>query len=335
LLGGELAGNGEVVVTGLRGLQDAGPGDATFFARPAFADYARSSKAAVIFVGRDWREPLPATVIRVDNPSAAFQRLAELEAPAEVKFPPGIHPTAVIAPDAMLGRGVSVQPCAVIESGAVIGDNTVIGAHAYVGHGVRIGTDCLFWPRVVIRERCVIGNRVIIHAGAVIGADGFGYVSTSGGHQKVRQLGIVEIEDDVEIGANTTVDRARFDRTLIKQGAKIDNLVQIAHNVVVGRHAILCGQVGVSGSTVIGDHAILAGQVGVADHVTIGPGAIILAQSGVHADVPSKAKMFGSPAIAHSVAQRVALLRERMPRLFARVRAIEKSLGLRTETESD
>ena len=335
LLGGELVGNADVVVTGFRALHRAEPGDATFLVRSAFADFAHTSKAAVILVGRDWKEPLPATLIRVDNPSAAFQRLVEMEAPPDVKFAPGVHLTAVIAPDATLGEGVSVQPYAVIESGAQIGDGTVIGAHAYVGHGVRIGTQSILWANVVVREHCIIGNRVILHCGAVIGADGFGFVSSGSGHQKIRQVGIVEIEDDVEIGANTTIDRARFDRTLIRQGAKLDNLVQIGHNVVVGRHAILCGQVGVSGSTIIGDNAILAGQVGVADHVTIGDGAIILAQSGIETDVPPKARLFGTPAVAHGLAKRVGLLRGRLPKLFARVRALEKRLGLNAGSEAE
>lgn len=335
LLNGELVGNGDVVVTGLRALQRAEPGDATFVARSGFADHARTSKASVILVGRDWKKPLQATLIRVDNPSAAFQRLVEMEAPPDVKFAPGVHPTAVIAADTILGNGVSVQPYAVIESGAQIGEGTVIGAHAYIGQNVRIGANSVLWANVVVREHCVIGSRVILHCGAVIGADGFGFVSSGSGHQKIRQVGIVEIEDDVEIGANTTIDRARFDRTLIRQGAKIDNLVQIGHNVVVGRHAILCGQVGISGSTIIGDNAILAGQVGVADHVTIGDGAIILAQSGIDDDVPPKARLFGTPAVAHGLAKRVGLLRARLPKLFARVRAIEKHLGLGGDSEPE
>ncbi len=331
LLGGEVVGNPDVVVTGLRGLQHAGPGDATFLVRPAFAVHARSSPAAVILVGRDWKEALPATTIRVENPSTAFQKLVETEAPCDVKFPPGIHPTAVIAPGATLGRNVSVQPCAVIEAGAAIGNDTVIGAHVYVGHETRIGDNCVLWPRVVIRERCIVGNRVIIHAGAVIGADGFGFIATANGHQKVRQVGIVEIEDDVEIGANTTIDRARFDRTLIQQGAKIDNLVQIAHNVIVGRHAILCGQVGISGSSVIGDGAILAGQVGVADHVTIGAGSVLLAQSGVPNDVAPKSVLFGTPAIERGAAMRAHMLWSRLPELVARLKAVEKKLGIHAQ----
>jgi UDP-3-O-[3-hydroxymyristoyl] glucosamine N-acyltransferase len=331
LLGGELVGDPDVVVTGLRSLQHAGPGDATFLVRPRFVAYARASRVAVILVGRRWKEPLLATLIRVDDPSASFQRLVEMDAPPDVTFAPGVHPTAVVARDAKLGSKVSVQPHAVIEAGAVIGANTVIGAQAFIGHGTRIGADCLLWPRVVIRERCIVGNRVIIHAGAVIGADGFGYINTGTGLAKVRQVGIVEIEDDVEIGANTTVDRARFDRTWIKAGAKIDNLVQIAHNVVVGRYTIICGQVGISGSSVVGDRVILAGQVGVADHVTIGDGAIIMAQSGLHEDVAAKAVLLsGGVALDHRLTKRLEMLRPRMPELFARVREIEKRLGIGT-----
>ncbi len=325
-LGGELVGDGAVVVTGLRGIQHAGQGDATFLARAAFADCARQSKASVILVARDWTGPLPQTVIRVDNPSAAFQQLAEAAAPPPVKFAPGIHPTAIVSPEAKLGAGVSVQPYAVIEAGAVIGRDTVIGAHSYAGHEARIGAECMFWPHVVVRDRCIVGNRVILHSGVVIGADGFGYTSNSNGHTKIPQVGIVEIEDDVEIGTNTTIDRARFDRTWIKQGAKIDNLVQIGHNCVIGRNAIICSQVGISGSCVIGDGAILAGQVGVADHITIGDGAIIMAQSGINRNVPAKARLFGCVALDRVLALRIEALKPRLPELFARVKALEAKL---------
>jgi len=331
LLGGELAGNGEVVVSRLRGIQDAAPGDITFVARAQYAAAARATRASVILVGRDWAESLPQTLIRVSDPSAAFQRLAEAVAPPPVKFAPGVHPAAVVAADAKLGRDVSIQPYAVIESGAVIGDRTVIGAHGYVGHDARIGADCLLWPRVVVRDHCIIGNRVILHPGVVIGADGFGYTQGPKGHEKVPQLGIVEIEDDVEIGANTTVDRARFDRTLIKQGAKIDNLVQIAHNVVIGRHAIICAQVGVSGSSTVGDGAVLAGQVGIADHVRIGDGAIILAQSGIPRDVPAKEKMFGYPARPHAEALRIEAAKARLPELAARLKRLEARLDAKPD----
>jgi len=327
LLGGELVGDGDVVVTRLTGILSAGKGDVTFLARSAYAARARASQASVIIVGRDWKEPLPQTLIRVENPSAAFQRLTEATAPPPVKFAPGIHPTAVIAPDAILGKGISVQPYAVIEPGAVIGDDTVIGAYVYVGHEVRIGQQCMIYPHVVIRDRCLVGSRVIMHSGVVIGADGFGYDSGPQGHKKIPQLGIVEIEDDVEIGANTTVDRARFDRTLIRQGAKLDNLVQIGHNCIIGRHAIICSQVGISGSCVIGDWVILAGQVGLADHLNIGDGAVALAKSGLHQDVPPKGKVFGAVARPAMEEMKIEACKVRLPELFARVKQIEKRLG--------
>ena len=327
LLGGELVGDGDVVVTRLRSILSAGKGDVTFLARATYAARARSSQASVILVGRDWKEPLSQTIIRVDNPSAAFQKLTEATAPPPVKFAPGTHPTAVIAPDAKLGRDVSVQPYAVIEPGAVIGDGTVIGAYVYVGHEARIGSQCLLYPHVVIRDRCLVGNRVIMHSGVVIGADGFGYDSGPQGHKKIPQLGIVEIEDDVEIGANTTIDRARFDRTLIRQGTKIDNMVQIGHNVIIGRHSIICAQVGISGSCVIGDGVILAGQVGLADHLNIGDGAIALAKSGLHQDVPPKGKVFGAVARPAAEEMKLEACKVRLPELFARVKQIEKRLG--------
>lgn len=335
LLGGELIGDGDVVVTRLTSILSAGKGDVTFLARSTYAARARASQASVIIVGRDWKEPLPQTLIRVENPSAAFQRLTEATAPPPVKFAPGIHPTAVIAPDATLGKGISVQPYAVIEPGAVIGDDTVIGAYVYVGHEVRIGQQCVIYPHVVIRDRCLVGSRVIMHSGVVIGADGFGYDSGPQGHKKIPQLGIVEIEDDVEIGANTTVDRARFDRTLIRQGAKLDNLVQIGHNCIVGRHSIICSQVGVSGSCVIGDFVILAGQVGLADHLNIGDGAIALAKSGLHQDVPPKGKVFGAVARPAMEEMKLEACKARLPELFSRVKQIEKRLGEGGEEKKD
>lgn len=335
LVGGELVGDGDVVVTRLRSILAAGKDDVTFLARSSYAARARASQASVILVGKDWTEPLPQTLIRVDNPSAAFQRLAEAIAPPPVKFPPGIHPTAVVAPDAVLGKGVSVQPCAVIEPGAVIGDDTVIGAYVYVGHETRIGAQCILYPHVVIRDRCLVGNRVIMHPGVVIGADGFGYDSGPQGHKKIPQVGIVEIEDDVEIGANSTIDRARFDRTFVGQGTKIDNLVQIGHNCVIGRHVIICSQVGISGSCVLGDGVILAGQVGLADHLNIGAGAIALAKSGLHQDVPPKGKVFGAVARPAGEEMKLEACKVRLPELFARVKKIEKRLDDSGEEKQD
>ena len=335
LVGGELVGDGDVVVTRLTSILTAGKGDVTFLARSAYAARARASQASVIIVGRDWKEPLTQTFVRVDNPSAAFQHLAEAVAPPPVKFPPGIHPTAVIPPDASLGKGVSVQAYAVIEPGAVIGDDTVIGAYVYVGHEARIGSQCMIFPYAVIRDRCLVGNRVIMHPGVVIGADGFGYDSGPQGHKKIPQVGIVEIEDDVEIGANSTIDRARFDRTFVGRGTKIDNLVQIGHNCVIGRHVIICSQVGISGSCVIGNGVILAGQVGLADHLNIGDGAIALAKSGLHKDVPPKGKVLGAVARPANEEMKLEAFKVRLPELFARVKKIESRLGDGGEEKQD
>jgi len=226
-----------------------------------------------------------------------------------------------------LGERVSIQPHAVIEDGSKIGDDTIIGAGTYIGHETTIGSECLIYPLVTIRERSRIGSRVIIHGGAVIGADGFGFEMVDGRHQKIQQLGIVQIDDDVEIGANTTVDRARFGRTWLQQGVKIDNLVQIAHNVIIGKNSVIVAQTGISGSTRVGQRVIMAGQVGVIGHVEIADGTIIAAQSGIAKNLSGGA-WFGSPAVPLAERKRQIAWIHRLGSLFARVKEIEKKLGL-------
>jgi len=217
-------------------------------------------------------------------------------APKPIILAPGIHPSAIVGSGVRLGERVSIQPHAVIEDGSQIGDDTIIGAGSYIGHETTIGSACVIYPLVTVRERSQIGSRVIIHSGAVIGADGFGFEMIDGRQHKIQQLGIVRIDDDAEIGANTTIDRARFGRTWIQQGVKIDNLVQIAHNVMIGRHCLIAGQTGISGSAKVGDFVMMAGKVGIADHVTVGAGAVLLAQAGLMSDVPAGARFVGSPA---------------------------------------
>ncbi|HLW34398.1 MAG TPA: UDP-3-O-(3-hydroxymyristoyl)glucosamine N-acyltransferase, partial [Chthoniobacterales bacterium] len=248
-------------------------------------------------------------------------------APKPIVFEPGIHPTAAIDPSAKLGNDVSIQPHAVIEAGTRVGDKSVIGAGSYVGRESVIGESCLIYPNVTIRERTTIGARVIIHSGAVIGADGFGFEMVGGQYQKIPQLGIVQIDDDVEIGANTTIDRARFGRTWIQEGVKIDNLVQIAHNVILGKNSIIAAQTGISGSTRVGENVKMAGQVGVIGHLTIENDTIIAAQSGISKDLPGGA-WFGSPAVPLADAKRQIVLIHRLEKLFDRLKAIEKKLGL-------
>src|SRR5262249_24278450 len=234
LFGGELVGDPSLQIRGAASLGDATQGEISFFANRKYIGLLRKTRASAVFVPPDFSEPIGVAQIRVAGPTKAFEQVVLKFAPKPITFAPGIHPSALVDPNAQLGDRVSIQPLAVIEAGAEIGDDTIIGAGSYVGQETVIGAACHLYPLVTIRERSRIGSRVIIHSGAVIGADGFGFEVVDGRQQKIQQLGIVQIDDDVEIGANTTVDRARFGRTWIQQGVKIDNLVQIAHNAVLG-----------------------------------------------------------------------------------------------------
>ena len=325
--GGELIGDQSLQITGAASLVEATAGEISFFGNRKYIGLLRKTRASAVFVPTDFAESIGAAQIRVANPTKAFEQVVLKFAPKPITFPPGIHPSAVVDPSARLGERVSVQPHAVIEAGTTIGDDTIIGAGSYIGHETVIGSACLIYPLVTIRERSCIGSRVIIHSGSVIGADGFGFEMIDGRQQKIQQLGIVQIDDDVEIGANTTVDRARFGRTWIQQGVKIDNLVQIAHNVVIGKNSVIVAQTGISGSTRVGERVTMAGQVGIVGHVEIADGSIIAAQSGVSKSVPGGV-WFGYPAgPIDEIKQQIAWIRS-LGKLFARVKEIEKKLGL-------
>lgn len=323
---GELVGDPALQITGAASLGEATPGEISFFANRKYIGLLRKTRASAIFVPPDFAESIDAAQVRVSNPTKAFEQVVLRFAPKPVTFAPGIHPSAVLDPSAQLGQSVSIQPLAVIEAGVKIGDGTIIGAGSYVGHETVIGSACHIYPRVIIRERSRIGSRVIIHSGAVIGADGFGFEMVDGRQEKLQQLGIVQIDDDVEIGANTTVDRARFGRTWIQKGVKIDNLVQIAHNVVVGKNSVIVAQSGISGSTRVGERVLMGGQVGIAGHLEIGDGTAIGAQSGVSKSVPGGV-WFGSPAVPLAEAKQQIAWIHRLGKLFARVKEIEKKLG--------
>jgi UDP-3-O-[3-hydroxymyristoyl] glucosamine N-acyltransferase len=327
LSGGELVGDPMLKITGAASLGESTPGEISFFTNRKYIGLLRKTRASAIFVSPDFAEPINAAQIRVSNPTKAFERVVLKFAPQPIAFAPGIHPSAVVDPSAQLGERVSIQPLAVIEAGAKIGDDTIIGAGSYVGHETVIGSACHIYPHVTIRERSRIGSRVIIHSGAVIGADGFGFEMIDGRQEKIQQLGIVQIDDDVEIGANTTVDRARFGRTWIQQGVKIDNLVQIAHNVVIGRNSVIVAQSGISGSTRVGERVLMGGQVGIIGHIEIGNGAAIGAQSGISKSIPGGV-WFGSPAVPLAEAKQQIAWIHRLGKLFARVKEIEKKLGL-------
>ena len=325
--GGELVGDPVLKIAGAASLAEAVAGEISFFANRKYVALLRKTRASAVFVPPDFAEPINAAQVRVSNPTKAFEQVVLKLAPKRISFAPGVHPSAIVDPTARLGESVSIQPYAVIEADAKIGDNTMIGAGTYVGHETVIGSASLIYPRVTIRERSRIGSRVVIHSGAVIGADGFGFEMVEARQEKIQQLGIVQIDDDVEIGANTTIDRARFGRTWIQQGVKIDNLVQIAHNVVVGKNSVIVAQTGISGSTRVGERVTMAGQVGIVGHVEIADGSVIAAQSGVSKSVPGGV-WFGYPAgPIDEIKQQIAWIRA-LGKLFARVKEIEKKLGL-------
>ena len=329
LAGSLLAGSPETPVSGVASLAEAAEGDVAFFANPKYLAALRRSRASVVLVPREFpvaAVPLTCALVAVENPSAAFAQLVERFAPPPAPVVRGVAPTALVGRDVRLGADVSVGPYAVIEDGAQIGDRVVVGAHGFVGAGTTVGDDSFLYPRVTIRERCRLGRRVILHPGVVIGGDGFGFEIREGRHVKIPQTGIVQIDDDVEIGANSTVDRARFGRTHIGEGTKIDNLVQIAHNVVVGPHCLLCAQVGISGSTRLGHHVTVAGQVGIVGHVEIGDEAILAAKAGISNNVAPKVAMWGYPAEPLNEAKESFARIRRLPKLIERVKRLEAEL---------
>ncbi len=324
LVGGKLSGDGSILIRGVNGLREAEPGEIAFLANRKYMPLLASTRASAVIVGEGIKAPLPAIVAK--NPDLAFTRVAERFNAAPVRPPAGVHPAAVVAPDASIGRGAAVGACTVVEAGASIGEGTVLYPQVYVGHNARIGPDCVLYPQVVVRERCVVGARVILHCGAVIGSDGFGYVTDKGIHLKIPQTGIVVIEDDVEIGANAAVDRARFDRTIIRKGAKIDNLVQIAHNVAVGEGSLIAAQAGIAGSTQLGKYVMLGGQAGVTGHVTVGDQAAVTAQAGVSKDVPPGKVVSGEHAVEIKTHLRQLAALSKLPELMAEVRKLHQQI---------
>ncbi len=328
-----LEGDGDLDVTRVTSLEDAAVGDLSFFTNNKYAAALRATRASAVILAED-AEPAPCAMLRTKNPYLAFARAVALF--ADISRPaPGIHPQAYVASGATIAPDASIGPFAVIEEGGVIGARSVVHAHVTVGRGARIGEDCLLHARVSIRERVHVGHRVVVQDGAVIGSDGYGFAHTAdGAHVKIPQVGDVVIEDDVEIGANTTIDRPAIGETRIRAGAKIDNLVQIAHGVTVGRNALLAAQVGIAGSTTIEDSVVLAGQVGVAGHLTLGKGVIATAQTGIPNSVDAGTMVSGYPAIpnrdwlkASAVFRKLPELRKTLSDLEARLAALERKLA--------
>jgi UDP-3-O-[3-hydroxymyristoyl] glucosamine N-acyltransferase len=294
LLDCPLEGNGEAEVSGAAGLENAGPGDLVFLSKPKLLPLLEATRAAAVILPLDFRfSRIP--VLRSANPHLTFIRAVELLW-KPYRPGPGIHPLAVVSASARIGKAVSVGALSVIGDEAEIGDGTVLFPLVAVYPKVKVGLDCILHSHVSLREGVVVGDRVILHNGAVVGSDGFGYLpAEDGSHIKIPQKGTVLIEDDVEVGANTAIDRAALGQTIIRRGTKIDNLVQVAHNVEVGPHSILAGQVGIAGSSKIGRRVILSGQVGIADHVEVGDETVIAAKSGVTKNIPPRSFVAGSP----------------------------------------
>ncbi|MCB1062591.1 MAG: UDP-3-O-(3-hydroxymyristoyl)glucosamine N-acyltransferase [Verrucomicrobiae bacterium] len=325
-----LRGDADQIFTGFAALKEARAGDVSFFGNEKYAKDLEASEAGAVFVrSADVTASESTALILVDNPVMAFDVVLRKFAVPKPTFQPGIHPSAVVADDVKINSDkVSIGAKAVIEAGAEIGDGTRIGAGAVIGVGAKVGRDCEIGPGVYVLYGCIVGDRVILHPGVVLGADGFGFEFVDGRHQKIEQLGIVRLEDDVEIGASTTVDRARFGETVIGEGTKIDNQVQVGHNVVIGKHCIVVAQSGISGSTHIGNYVVLGARTGVAGHLTIGDGAVTGGRSGVIADVKPGEKMFGYPAKPFKESMRTSMYVKRLGALYARVKKLEEAAGL-------
>lgn len=331
-VGGEVSGDGDARIERVASLEDAGPGEISFFSNRKYRAAFDASRATAVVVGAGEEVPPGRTVLRARDAYLAFAKIATL-------FHPPMEAVPVVAEQAVVDASARVDPSAQVMAFAFVGAGAVIGARCilfpgtYVGPGATLGDDCVLWPGAVVRDRCVLRNRVVLEPGAVVGSDGFGFAFDPEGedgsgprHYKVPQTGTVVIEDDVEIGANTCVDRATLGATVIGRGAKIDNLVQVAHNVEVGPLSLLVSQVGIAGSTKIGAGVVAAGQVGIAGHLAIGDGARIAAQSGIMADVEPGAVVMGYPAVGKRDFFRLQSALRRMPELAQRVAALEKRL---------
>ena len=305
LVGGQLIGKSVQKLSGVSSLKEAMATDVSFLGNEKYRPQVLPSKAGAILVPMNFDEPVPEgrAWIKCENPSQSFTKVIAIFTPPPMTYAPGIAKSACIAESAEIGEGV------------------------HICDDVRVGENCLFYPNVVIRERCVVANRVIMHPGVVIGGDGYGYDSGPEGHKKIPQVGIVQIDDDVEIGSNTTIDRARFGRTWIQQGTKIDNLVQIGHNVVIGPCCLIVAQAGIAGSTILGAGVIVAGQVGISGHLHVADGSILMAQSGISKDVPPKSILFGSPAKPRREYAKEQMYLAKIESLVKEVEELKKRLG--------
>jgi UDP-3-O-[3-hydroxymyristoyl] glucosamine N-acyltransferase len=323
------AGETRETIRDIASLKSARPGDLSFLGNPKYRSEVAATQASLVLVPPDFTgEPQANQVFFwVDKPSVALAHLClRIEQSLWPKPAPGIHPTAYVAPGAEISPLATVGPLCVVETGAVIGAGTYLESSVNVGRHARLGEHCWIMPGAVVGSYCEVRDRVRLQPGVVLGSDGFGYEFVNGRHEKVPQVGVVIVESDVEIGANSTVDRARFSRTVIGEGSKLDNLVQVGHNVTIGKHCILCAQVGIAGSTTLEDYVVLGGQAGVGGHITLGKGTKAGGRAGISSDTAPGSYLNGTPAIPYMLERRLAILHQRLPDLFKRVEFLEEHL---------
>lgn len=335
-LGGTVDGNGDATVNTFAKIEEGVPGALSFLSNVKYTHYLYSTKSSVVLVNKDFKaeQPVNATLVRVDNAYESLARLMSLYASMKPGRS-GISSLASVSDKAKIGRNVYIGPFSVIEDGAVIGDDTQIYPHVIVGEGVTVGSQCILYPHVTIYHGCKLGNRCILHAGSVIGADGFGFAPTPNGYNKIPQIGIVEIEDDVEIGANTCVDRSTMGRTVIHKGVKLDNLVQVAHNVEIGQNTVMSAQTGVAGSSKVGSWCMVGGQVGISGHLSVGNKVNVGAQTGIISNVSDGEAVMGYPAIGYRNFLRSSILVRDLPELSNTVSQLKKEIEkLKAELES-
>jgi UDP-3-O-[3-hydroxymyristoyl] glucosamine N-acyltransferase len=340
LVRGRLVGDGSVSIRSARPVSEAGPGDITFIENERFARLLRGSPASAAIVGPHFPVGPPEmgkdlAVIEVDDPMAAFLAVRSHLSGGQRPRWTGIHPRACVEPTARIGQDAAVYPFAYIGEDAVIGDGTTIHPGAVIGAGCTLGRECIIHPNVVLYPNVVLADRVEIHAGSVLGGDGFGYRQVQGRHIKIPHSGRLEVGSDVEIGSNCTIDRATFESTKIGEGTKIDNLVMIGHNNQIGRHNMLCGQVGIAGSCKTGDYVVMAGQAGIKDNTRIGDGVIVGAQAGVHRNIPDGQQVLGSPAIPVREQRRIFQMIARLPEIYRQLRELSAQVALLSGTSPD
>jgi UDP-3-O-[3-hydroxymyristoyl] glucosamine N-acyltransferase len=325
IVNGHVLGDADAVVTGFSTARQAAQGDLTFAAEPRYLQIVEESKAEAAIVRRDMTSASK-TLVQVDSPYEAFLAVVQALREPSPAPPEGVHPSAVVGEGCRLGQGVSVGPNVVLGDHCSLGEGVIVHANSVIGRGCTVGADTVVYPNATIREECIIGARCIIHAGAVIGSDGFGFFLKDGARQKIPQTGIVELGDDVEVGANSTIDRATFGKTIIGKGTKIDNLVQIGHNTEIGEHCVLCGNAGVSGSAKIGNYCTLAAGSGVSGHLEIGDNVTVAALAGVTKSIPANQVVSGFPAVDHAAERRIKASQRRLPDALKELRGLKQRI---------